>query len=67
VEAVQHGVNGLLVPSENVGDLRDALLQLLGNPNIRREFSRQATGTVKSRFSMDTQLKKIENLIINQQ
>lgn len=63
-EAIQHEVNGLLVPSESADDLRNAILQLLRDFDARREFSLKATEAANLRFSMERQLVHLEQVIV---
>jgi glycosyltransferase involved in cell wall biosynthesis len=37
-DIVRHGENGLLIEAANVGQLRDAILELRANPELRRKF-----------------------------
>lgn len=51
-ELIEDGVNGRLVPVEDVGALAVALRQLLSSPDIRARFGREAT-KVRERFHSD--------------
>jgi glycosyltransferase involved in cell wall biosynthesis len=51
-EIIEHGINGWLVDTEDlVNQLRDALVQLAGDPAKRERFSLQAMDTVRQRFN----------------
>jgi glycosyltransferase involved in cell wall biosynthesis len=45
-EIIRHDVNGLLVPPEDVGGLRDALIRLLGSAAERARLRSQITPTI---------------------
>jgi len=50
-DIIIHGVNGLLVPPENVVGLTEALEQLMGDAALRQCFAMRAV-EVRERFSM---------------
>ncbi len=52
-DIVQHGVTGLLVPPRNVEALADAMQELLGDPERRREMGRRARERVLSEFAIE--------------
>lgn len=53
VEVVQDGQNGLLVPSDDVAALRDAIRSLLSSPARRADLGTAARETVVTRYSSD--------------
>ena len=55
-ELVRHDFNGLLVEKENVQQLKEALLKLLGDKDKRRVLGQNGFSRVKSEFSMKTML-----------
>jgi glycosyltransferase involved in cell wall biosynthesis len=55
-EVVHHGENGLLVPARDASALAKALLNLLQNPNLRREMGGRGRIIAEKEFS--------ENLVI---
>ena len=61
-EAVLDGRTGLLVPEKNPAKLADALLSLLRNPMYARELGQNGRNRVKQLFSLETQVKKFEEL-----
>ena len=62
-EIIEHGVNGWLVDTEDlVNQLRDALVQLAGDPAKRERFSLQAMDTVRQRFNAADMTRRIENI-----
>lgn len=62
-EIIEHGVNGWLVDTEDlVNQLRDALVQLAGDPATRKRFSLQAMDTVRQRFNAADMTRRIENI-----
>jgi glycosyltransferase involved in cell wall biosynthesis len=52
-DIIEHGVNGLLVDVEDYHALADALLTLLHNPTLTRQYGRAALATIKQRYSLD--------------
>lgn len=56
-EIVQHGINGLLVPSQNSEALASALIQLIENDALRTKMGRKAREWVEMHFS-DTLINK---------
>lgn len=51
-EVVEHGVNGYLFPVGDTAGLAGKLAGLLRNPEISRDFAKNARKTVQSRFSV---------------
>lgn len=56
-EAVEDGVNGILVPQRDVGTLTHALDRLLGDPVQRREMGRAGRRIVLERFDVAVNVK----------
>jgi len=54
VDAVEDGVNGLLVPPRDVPALRSAIERLLGDAGLRSRMGEAARSTVRERFSWTT-------------
>lgn len=52
-EAVQDGVNGILVPPRDVEALGDAVIRLLAAPELRRAMGAAGRRIVEERFSVD--------------
>ena len=50
VDAVEHGVNGLLVPLGDRGNLRDAVIEILNSSELRESFSSQSRLLATSKF-----------------
>jgi len=50
-EAIEHGINGLLVPPRNSKALAHALMRLLEDDSLRMRLGRRARQTVLERFS----------------
>jgi glycosyltransferase involved in cell wall biosynthesis len=49
-EVIEHGVNGLLVPSEDPEAVADALASLLDDPDLRESLGTNAAQSVRARF-----------------
>lgn len=52
-EVVEEGVNGLLVPAQNVEELATAMLELIGNPLRRKAMGEAGVGLMSKRFSRE--------------
>ena len=57
-EAVQHGIHGFVIPSENVTALTEAMLMLLRDPELAAQMGIQAKTVVQERFTADAMLQK---------
>ena len=58
-ELIEDGVNGVLVPPDDVAALRDALARLIAEPELRRRLGGAGNRIVRERFALD---QKIEGL-----
>jgi glycosyltransferase involved in cell wall biosynthesis len=61
-EIVEHRINGLLVPASDVTALKEAMLTLYQDPELRRQFQQNGYQTVKDKFSRSQMLEKYINL-----
>ena len=52
-EVVRHGENGLLVPAREVGELVNALIDLLQHPILRRDMGISSRKIAEEEFSME--------------
>lgn len=59
---VRHGVNGLIVPTDDVASLAGAMRYLMGDGEARAQFGRNAR-TVQERFDLDVVMTKWTRLI----
>ena len=59
-EVITSGVDGLLVPPADPGALAAAVVSLLGSPVLRERIGEAGYRTVRDRFSIDAQVKRIE-------
>jgi glycosyltransferase involved in cell wall biosynthesis len=59
-EVIRSGVDGILVPPAEPAALADALGSLLADPALRRRIGEAGYATVRDRFSIDAQVKRIE-------
>jgi glycosyltransferase involved in cell wall biosynthesis len=55
-EVVQHGTTGLLVPPADARSLSDAILQLIGNRDLREQMGAAGRRWVEQRFSVKQQV-----------
>lgn len=51
IDCINHGSNGLLVPTRAVSSLADAMLSLLRDSSLRRSIARRALRDVKEKYS----------------
>jgi glycosyltransferase involved in cell wall biosynthesis len=61
-EIIRHGVDGLLVPSENVGALAESLESLMANPELRRKLALRAP-EVLDRFGLESVMQQWQTLL----
>src|SRR6266849_1870112 len=54
-EVIRHGENGWLIEPKNLGDLTDALHQLLSNPLLREKLGRNGRQTVLQGYTLAQQ------------
>jgi len=52
-DIIQHGVNGLLVESEDYQGMAQALFTLLRNPVLAQEYGRVARATIEKHYSLE--------------
>jgi glycosyltransferase involved in cell wall biosynthesis len=52
-EAVEHGVTGLLVPPDDAGALATAVMQLLGDIDLRRKLGQNARRSAQKKFNLE--------------
>lgn len=64
-EALEDGVNGLLVPARDAVALTTALLRLLHDPGEREALALAARSQALRRFGMEQKLAEIERLVLN--
>jgi glycosyltransferase involved in cell wall biosynthesis len=53
VDAVEDGINGLLVPPGDAGALRSALERLLGDAELRRRLGEAGRAIARERWSWE--------------
>jgi L-malate glycosyltransferase len=64
-EAVQDGVSGIIVPSEDVAALSAAILQLLSDPSKAKEMGLEGKRLASERFTTDAMMKQITSVYIS--
>ena len=58
-DAVKNGINGLLVNSENIEEITEAVIKLAKDKNLREKLGRQGKERVIKEFNWEKQTKKI--------
>ncbi|WP_080506261.1 glycosyltransferase family 4 protein [Halorubrum aidingense] len=53
-EMIRDGVDGFVVPTESPAELRDAMIQILGNKLLATEMGKSARSRVESSYSWET-------------
>ena len=64
-EVVQDGVNGLLVPAEDVQSLATALRKLIAGPQFRSRLGEQARKDASAKYSWDQYISRFESLYMS--
>jgi glycosyltransferase involved in cell wall biosynthesis len=62
-EAIQDGINGLLVPSDDPASLAEALMRVRRDSEFAASLSRAAQATVTERFNADVFARKMAGLL----
>jgi colanic acid/amylovoran biosynthesis glycosyltransferase len=61
-EAVQEGVDGILVPERDEPALYEALVKLRSQPDLWRQMGKQASRSVAQNFEQSQQIQKLESV-----
>ena len=61
-ECVVHGKTGLLFEKDNKEDLRNKILYLKNNPEIRKKMGEEARKFIEQKFSLEVMVEKTEQL-----
>lgn len=62
-EAIQNGVNGYLVPTNDIEALTNAMLKMAGNENEMRKLGREARKDALKRYSVDSVIDQWDHII----
>ncbi len=62
-DAVENGLNGLLVDPENNEDIKNAIIKLTKDKNLAKKLGEQSRERVKTKFIWSEQIKNIYNKI----
>ena len=62
MEAVVNGISGFIVPTEDVGALAAAIIDLVGNPDLAREMGETGRSIVAERFTIDAMMTQIRRV-----
>ncbi len=61
-DAIQHGVNGLLVPAGDAAALAKALTNIAVSPHLRKALGAAARATVLERYTIEKEVAALESL-----
>ena len=61
-EIIEHGINGWLVGANDAGELKDALVRLLQDAQLRRQIGEAAHRTIEQRFTLEQQAVRLAQL-----
>lgn len=61
-EIIENNVNGLITKNGDINALKNAILYLADNPNVRKQFGTKAVQTVAEKFGVVTMARKTEKL-----
>jgi glycosyltransferase involved in cell wall biosynthesis len=61
-EYIDDGVNGIIVPPDDVGGLAEALIELLSDTNKRKSFGKSAREKAVNKFNGNEVAKEITSL-----
>ena len=64
-EIIENEVDGILVPPRNPQRLADGVLKILNDPELGRKIGDAGGKTVRQKFSLERQMRKIEKLYEN--
>jgi colanic acid/amylovoran biosynthesis glycosyltransferase len=57
-EIVEHGISGILVPPKDDAALTDAIVQLINNPDLRRQLGENARKRVENKFDINKNVQR---------
>ena len=61
-EIISDGRNGILVRGKNSQDLARAIITLIGDPRLRKEYAERGFETIKEKFSVENMIMSIEDI-----
>jgi len=61
-EIIEHGINGWLVAANDAGELKDALVRLLQDAQLRGQVGEAAHRTIEQRFTLEQQADRLAQL-----
>ena len=65
-ETLQDGINGFLINDNNPIEIGQAISKLINDPNLAREIGESARNTVIERWSLESAINNIENILIGE-
>ncbi len=63
-EAVVDGVTGLIVDSENINQISEAVMKILTDETLAKKLGEQGKERVKKEFRWEIQVEKLEKILI---
>lgn len=64
VDVVTHGINGFLVPNQDVEALAAATVRLLHDEDLRRQFAARASSDAESQFDISNTVAPVQSLYL---
>ena len=64
-EVIKDGINGILVPSKDIESLKNAISQLIDNPELRVKMGQEGKKIALEKFNLEKMIEKVQNLYIN--
>lgn len=64
-ELIEDGISGILVEPDNISALKDAIIKLISDPNLRQALALQGEARVKTDFACDKGISQLSLLFQN--
>jgi len=64
-DIVKDGYNGILVPEKDEDALKDAIIKLIKDENLRKEFSKNAKEYIKEKFNWDKIIRDLKEIYLS--
>ena len=64
-EIIKNNENGILIKSGDIKSLEDNIIKLIEDENLRKNIGKQARKTIETKFNLENQIEKLEELFLN--